>query len=155
MFKTVIWATDGSEAADEALDFAKRFASLEDAQLIALHANELFTARGGGFPLLADEADLQVKIMRQVEELRADGVDAKFRLVTSGQRNAARMIADFALDIGADAIVVGSRGHSAVTNLFLGSVAHRLLHLARCPVIVVPANVPVRVETAQQELVLN
>jgi nucleotide-binding universal stress UspA family protein len=38
----------------------------------------------------------------------------------------------------ADAIVVGTRGHTALTGLLVGSVPQRLLHIAPCPVITVP-----------------
>jgi nucleotide-binding universal stress UspA family protein len=37
-----------------------------------------------------------------------------------------------------DAIVVGTRGHTPIAGLLVGSVTQRLLHIAPCPVIVVP-----------------
>jgi nucleotide-binding universal stress UspA family protein len=52
------------------------------------------------------------------------------------------MIADLAREIDADAIVVGTRGHSPVAGLLLGSVTQRLLHIAPCPVVAVPAGIP-------------
>lgn len=58
MFKTIIWATDGSDAAERALEYAKQLASYEGGELIAVHANELLAGRGGGYPVLADEDDL-------------------------------------------------------------------------------------------------
>ncbi len=51
---------------------------------------------------------------------------------------AAHPIASIADDADADLIVCGTRGHSAVAGLLLGSVTQRLLHLARQPVLVVP-----------------
>lgn len=41
---------------------------------------------------------------------------------------------------GADLLVVGSRGHSALTEFVLGSVSLRVIHLAPCPVVVIPAK---------------
>jgi len=35
-------------------------------------------------------------------------------------------------------IVMGRRGHSNVTELFLGSVSQRVIHKAKCPVLLAP-----------------
>jgi nucleotide-binding universal stress UspA family protein len=49
----------------------------------------------------------------------------------------ARSIADVAKVRGADEIVIGTRGFGRMRAL-LGSVAHELIHLADCPVTVIP-----------------
>lgn len=41
MFKTIVWATDGSESADRALPLAKGLAQGDGRALVALHAKEL------------------------------------------------------------------------------------------------------------------
>jgi nucleotide-binding universal stress UspA family protein len=60
----------------------------------------------------------------------------------------AKAIADVADVRGADEIIVGTRGFGRVRAL-LGSVAHELIHLARCPVTVIPARM---VETEADEV---
>src|SRR5437773_3237104 len=84
MFTTNIWATDGSENADHALTFAKGLAEEAGCALVAVHSTELLTGRSGGFPLLADEEDVETKISHQVEEAKDDGIDA--RTVFAGGR---------------------------------------------------------------------
>lgn len=138
MFKTVIWATDGSETADGALPFARALAHGDDRKLLVVHAKELFTGRARGFPVLADEADLEAKIRAQVDELRADGFHAKFEFVSGPIAEAAEMIADIASTTGADAIVVGTRGHGPVAGAIVGSVTQKLLHVSPCPIVAVP-----------------
>lgn len=49
----------------------------------------------------------------------------------------AQAVAEVAETRGADEIVVGSRGHGRARAL-LGSVSHELIHLASCPVTVIP-----------------
>jgi nucleotide-binding universal stress UspA family protein len=140
MFKTIIWASDGSDAADLAFPYAKRLATGRGRRLIAVHCKELLIGRVGGAPLLADEPDMAEKIRHQVEEAQANGIDATFRIVTAAAPTAAHAIAEVAREVDADTIVAGTRGHTPVAGLLLGSVAQRLLHIAPCPVLVVPAK---------------
>ena len=49
----------------------------------------------------------------------------------------ARLIVAAARDHEAGMIVLGSRGRSNLTALLLGSVAHKVIHLADRPVLVV------------------
>jgi nucleotide-binding universal stress UspA family protein len=51
--------------------------------------------------------------------------------------NAAVEIADCARELGCDAIVMGTRGLGRVAHLVLGSVAHKVVHLAAVPVTLV------------------
>jgi nucleotide-binding universal stress UspA family protein len=141
MFKTIVWATDGSEAADQALPYAKELATGPGHALLAVHCREIYTGRAGGYPVLADEEELEAKIREQVVQARGEGIDATFTLSTGPASGAvARMIADAAREVDADVIVVGTRGHGALTGLLVGSVTQRVLHVAPCPVLAIPAG---------------
>ncbi len=138
MFETVIWASDGSETADRALPYAKALAEGPGRRLVAFHCDEILTGRSGGWPVLADEDEVLAKLRQQVEELRSEGIDAALEVATSPAPGAAHELVRLAGEIGADAIVVGTRGRSSVSGLLLGSLTHRLLHVAPCPVLAVP-----------------
>ena len=140
MFDKILWATDGSAAADRALPYAKSLARGEGKRLVVVHCREIFTGRGGGYPVLADDPELVEKIRAQVEEARADGLKVSARIITDGAPAAAHVIAGAAREHGADVIVVGTRGHGPVTGLLIGSVTQRLLHVAPCPVLAVPSG---------------
>lgn len=93
---------------------------------------------GGSLPVHANEPELQAKIERQVAELSNDGIAVKLESSRSKVGGAAHVIADVAVREHADLIVVGTRGHTALAGLLLGSVTQRLLHIAPCPVLAVP-----------------
>jgi nucleotide-binding universal stress UspA family protein len=154
MFETIIWATDGSEAADRALPYAKALAEGRDGRLVVVHVKELLGGRAGGYPVLANEAELQAKIRHQVDELREAGLDATLKLATAVAPYAPRLIAEVARDVGADLIVVGTRGRSPIAELFLGSVTQRLLHVAPCPVLAIPAGKQAAADQPERELEL-
>jgi nucleotide-binding universal stress UspA family protein len=80
MFKTIVWATDGSELAHGALEHALELARVHDSRIVAVHANELLRGRAAGQPALADEPDLEEQIAKQVEELRSVGFDATLEI---------------------------------------------------------------------------
>ena len=61
----------------------------------------------------------------------------------------ARAIADTARARDADEIIVGTRGYGRARAL-LGSVAHELIHLAECPITVIPERVVDRQRPARR-----
>jgi nucleotide-binding universal stress UspA family protein len=141
MFKKIIWATDGSASAERALPYAKALAQTDGAALIVVHAVETYAgSRAAGIPLYVEEEEMQRRAEQQVEELRSEGLDASLRILTGIHVRAAHAIADAAGELGADLIVTGTRGHTALGGLLLGSVTQRLLHIAPCPVLAVPAT---------------
>ncbi len=136
MFKKVVWATDGSENADRALELAKSLVSENGGSLLAVHSIQYMVAKGGMEP--PDEDETEVKIKQQVADLKSAGIRAEERVVESGAYGPAHTVARLAAEEGADLIVVGTRGHGPVAGVLLGSVAQRLASVAPCPVLVVP-----------------
>lgn len=141
MFEKVLWATDGSQAADTALPMVQALAGADGAKLYVVHCVEVFVGpRSGGLAVNADEDEMQQKVKGQAEQLAQSGADVETRIVEApGRGGPARGIADVARELGADVIVVGTRGHTALAGLVVGGVTQRLLHIAPCPVLAVPA----------------
>ena len=137
VFKTIVWATDGSELADAALELVRDLAETHGSRIVAVHANEVFQGRAAGAPVLANEPEIREKLKRQVEELRAAGFDATLEVRTSAQQ-IRTLLVRAAEDVDADLIVVGTHGRASVTAALLGSVARSLCHHSSVPVLVVP-----------------
>ena len=138
MFKTIMWASDGSEHSDRALDYARSLAEANSGSIIAVHVREITVGRAGGYPVQVDEEEVEQKIQGQAKDLTDAGLDAKYEQFGASAGGAAHVIADAAREAGADLIVVGTRGQGPLSGLLLGSVTHRLLHVAPCPVLAVP-----------------
>jgi nucleotide-binding universal stress UspA family protein len=139
MFKAIVWSADGSEHAMRALPYVKDLARESGATITIVHVVERIEGGGAvGLPRRADEADIQAQLRKQVAELSEEGFSAS--LVIRGDVGAkpAHEVVDVVREKDADLIVVGSRGLTALGGLFLGSVAHRLISLAPCPILVVP-----------------
>jgi nucleotide-binding universal stress UspA family protein len=137
MFKTIVWATDGSELADVALHHVRELAREDGSRIVAVHANEVMRGRSKGYPALTDEPELEEKIGRQIEELRSVGIDATLVLRT-GDQGIATLIAEAADKVDADLIVVATHGSGGLTATLMGGVARALCHTARSPLLVIP-----------------
>jgi nucleotide-binding universal stress UspA family protein len=142
MFKKIVWATDGSDSADKALAIAKMLATEGGGELVAVHCQELtLPGKGGGsYSVAANEEDLKAKIERQVSELSGAGIPTTLETSRARVGGAAHAVAEAARTHESDAIVVGTRGHTPIGGLLVGSVTQRLLHIAPCPVIAVPTR---------------
>jgi nucleotide-binding universal stress UspA family protein len=139
MFESIVWATDGSDAADMAMPFVQDLATRDGAAVTVVHCDEHLVGRGAGMPLLADEVDIKAKIEDQARQLGAEGLKVTLVIDTAAAGGAAQRIAEAADKSAADLIVVGTRGHTALGGLLLGSVTQRLLHISPCPVLAIPA----------------
>ena len=140
MFTNIMWATDGSEHAERALEYATAIADREGARLQVVHVVEkLVAGRTAGQNVFVNEDQIDAKIKEQARQASAQhNIKATIHMIPSGVGQIADRIAGIATDTGADLIVVGTRGHSALGGLLLGSVTQRLLHVAGCPVLAVP-----------------
>lgn len=142
MFKIILAATDGSEAGDLALEFAKNLAVDQKARMIVVYVDELVPGHGGAHHAQALEPEIKTRIGNQVAKLQAEGMDVSLEVDQVTISGPAHPIAAAATTAQADLIVLGSVGSGPLRGLLLGSVAHRLLQISPCPVLVVPHRKP-------------
>jgi nucleotide-binding universal stress UspA family protein len=137
---TVLIAIDGSPSAKEAAAFGLELAADHAATAtFVLVVPALDVVPSYGFtPTAAVPHELRdndreplTEALRLAEEA---GVDANAELLRG---DAVDEIVAYADTIDADLIVVGSRGHGALTSALLGSVSRGILREARRPVLVV------------------
>jgi nucleotide-binding universal stress UspA family protein len=138
MYRTIVLALDGSEGSSRALPHAVELAKASGGKIVIAHIDERMAAKGDA-PGLPKEEEIKETIRGQLETIQGEGIEASLEstavVVLGGPGHA---IAQIANDVDADVIVVGTRGHSTIPGIVLGSVAQRLLHIAHRPVLAVP-----------------
>lgn len=136
MFEKILLAVDGSAPSRRAIPIAGDLARRYQGEVLVFHVREHEFTWGTDVDVeTADEArDLVDEVVRQLKD---DGVSARgeVRRVPLGQTP--RAILDASRDENVGIIVIGTRGLSDWGRLLMGSVAHKVVHLAECPVLVV------------------
>ena len=150
MFNTILLALDGSEAAERAIPLAEDLARHDGGRIIVGHVRELLAGRGGGQTLNANEDELEASVHEHAAKLAASGIETSVEIATSVMGGPAHALAEMAEREHVDVIVAGTRGHAPVAGLLLGSVTQRLLHVAPCPVLVMPAVAKMADRTASR-----
>lgn len=134
---TVIVALDGPES-ERALPAAEELATQFLSRIVVVHVNQLVPgARGGRFPLHADEDMRTARLHDVIADLRARGFEADLELSTSSLAHPAAIISRAAERHRAGTIVVAARHHSPIMGMLTSSVSQRLLAQAPCPVLIV------------------
>jgi nucleotide-binding universal stress UspA family protein len=140
--KRILIATDGSPAALQAVELGLQLAEEHGSQVTFVHvapAADVLPVAGFAIagpvsvPHELDDND-RSSLDDALELAEQRGVSALTRLLVGG---AARRIIDYANEIDADLIVVGSRGLGPVGGTLLGSVSRKVLHDAKRPVLIV------------------
>jgi len=147
MFKKIVVGMDGSDRADHAFEVAVELAQASEAGITIAHIDEETIGKGGGH-IRADEPERIAALKEKAARLTDSGTEADVQVASTLAGSPGSRIASIATEVGADLIVVGTHGHSAMAGALLGSVAHKLLSVAHVPVLVVPdpAQEPVKVE---------
>jgi nucleotide-binding universal stress UspA family protein len=141
--KNVLVATDFSEPAEAALRYGRELARIFNATLQVLHITDnLYTMYGGETYALA-LPDLQREIDQAVQEqiksllTEEDRTALQAKAVSFTAVGKAEAIVAYARTHAIDVIVIGTHGRGALGQLFMGSVAERVVRTANCPVLTV------------------
>jgi nucleotide-binding universal stress UspA family protein len=138
VYDKILLAVDHSEMSDRAVVAARDLAVLSKGEVWVLHLRERETgAKTGVLPADETTDDANAKVAACVETLAQAGVKAHGEVRNTIFGYAAREIVNDAQEIGADVIVMGSRGRGDIAGLLLGSTAHKVIHLSDRPVLVV------------------
>jgi len=142
--RSILSATDFSEAADRASQFARSLSRIFEAEYHLLHV-----------VVLLDDPHLEDTHRHRLEELVAQGDDARQRDLENSAEDQpgleirphmvrglapAEVIVETASNLGNDLIVVGTHGRRGLSHFLLGSVAERVVRTAAVPVLTVRAD---------------
>ena len=138
--KTIVIATDGSSSAREAVAFGLELAAEHDTTATFVHvvpAIDVVPTAGYG-PAAAHRHEVTHADRQPLDEAgrlaEEAGVPARLELLRG---DPVGEIVTYSDSVDADLIVIGSRGHGALTGMLLGSISSAVLHEARRPVLVV------------------
>ncbi len=149
MLEKVLLPTDGSDTAQKAIDFAVKLLEGSGCKITLLSVVEepvysAFWSDGLIAPevLMPPPEELRAELDKRAEEmlaesaepLRAAGLETQPKIRFG---NTAAEILQEAEEGGYDMIVMGSHGRGVLGGFLLGSVSNRVVHHAKCPVLIV------------------
>ena len=139
MYEKLLVAVDHSKATERVLGAARDLAALSGGEVWVLHLREREILPKAGGMVSSDELtdDAQAQVDSAVGELTKAGIKAHGVLRSTLYGYAAREIVEDAKSLDVDVIILGSRGRGDLAGLVLGSTAHKVIHLADRPVLVV------------------
>ncbi len=136
MFERILLAVDGSEHSDRAVLVAGDLSRRYGGEVVVLHVREHEVTWGADIDVeTAEEA--RTLVDRVVRELKDAGTNVRGEVVRVPLGQTPRAILDMVREEDAGLIVMGTRGLSDWGRLLMGSVAHKVVHLAEVPVLVV------------------
>jgi nucleotide-binding universal stress UspA family protein len=137
LLRHVLFPTDFSEIAAEALVALELLAASGVARVTLLHAlevhlNELLAPNLAVAPEAPEYKHLEIL----KDRLEAAGVPQVQTRVTPGHPYS--VILDAIRSLNISLVVMGAQGRGFLAELFLGSVAHNISRVAECPMLLIP-----------------
>ena len=137
MYEKLLVAIDHSKATEHVLSAARDLASLSHGEVWVLHLREREVMPRAGLIETESTDEAKSEVEAAVEELTKADIKTHGVVRNTIYGYAAREIIEEAKNINASVIIMGSRGRGDLAGLVLGSTAHKVIHLADRPVLVV------------------
>jgi nucleotide-binding universal stress UspA family protein len=137
MYEKLLVAVDHSKATEHVLSAARDLASLSAGEVWVLHLREREVMGRAGLIETESSDEAQAQVDAAVEELAKAGIKAHGVVRNTIYGYAAREIVEDAKNLDVSVIIMGSRGRGDLAGLVLGSTAHKVIHLADRPVLVI------------------
>jgi nucleotide-binding universal stress UspA family protein len=134
-FRNILFATDFSPTAAQAIPFVKKIAKHYDANLVILHVRTPIVnpmTEPGTWPIYFDVAKAQDEQRR--EELLDTFVGIRTQVLIEEGSIGARL-EEVIEQNDTDLVVIGTHGRTGVAKLLLGSVAEEIFRKVTCPVL--------------------
>ena len=138
MYDKILVAVDQSPVSDRAVLAARDLAQLSEGEVWVLHVRESgLGGKAGALPPRETPDEAGAEVAACVEVLTQAGVKAHGMVKSAMYGHAAREIVADAIELDCGVIVLGSRGRGDLAGLVIGSTAHKVIHLADRPVLIV------------------
>lgn len=138
--KKILLPTDFSENSEHALQYAREFTELFDAELHILHvSHQMALEHGMSFLPPGDlMLDMRPAAKRKLREIANDDWAAERTIVREMREGRPFVeIIRYADEVEIDLIIMGTHGWGPISHLLVGSVAERVVQKAHCPVMTI------------------
>ena len=139
--KRILFPTDFSRCADQALAHAVFLAEKYEAEIHVFHAVTLFNDQPGVVNDEFEETEEMIKKLENIAEVQLNKVsvareDDDIKIIKAQTRgiSTAPVILEYASENSIDLIVLGTHGRRGLGHLLLGSTAEEVVRLSECPV---------------------
>src|SRR5438093_11093555 len=140
-FRTILYPTDFSESAQEALPYAVKMAQDSGACLIILYAVETLGPENvtyGEAVSLLQPAAYRERLWQDLRQIPIPEPQPRVEYLLL-EEDPVKAILRTATERDCDLIVIGTHGRRGLRRLFAGSIAEEVVRGASCPVLVVKA----------------
>jgi nucleotide-binding universal stress UspA family protein len=137
MYERILAAVDESQVAERVLAAARELAELSSGEVLVFHVWEGEPSRYKALTATSYEA-ARTMVETAEKNLVSAGVRARSEVAADLYSHTAREITGYAKACDVSVIVIGSRRRGDLTALLAGSTAHKVVHMADRPVVVVP-----------------
>lgn len=138
IFSKILIPVDDSRHSDNAVNYGSALAEIAGAKVVLLHCHRPVPTGLGepNFQKAIDDATREscAILVKHTVVLSAKNIEFDEKIIGGSIAKSIKTVAETE---GCDLIVMGSKGKSDLEGLVVGSVTHKVLHIAPCPVLVI------------------